>query len=410
MPTTLRRRNRQELTLRKSFVEAMRDKLAFHRPHTRSISLLRPAADTRNAPSCDLHYITPPTFYSTPHSIRNLPVEVLLYVFILGSEEDPLLPLTVSHVCRFWHVLAVHAAPLWRRIVLGSHYTVWQESICRARACTLDIEFTSHEPLAFYEVQRYMHLVMPHIRRWRSLRIVFTNYYQPFLWNAALSECCTRSNHTQVPELEELCLVYRHNDDTKEFCLFSGRAPRLRRLVVDGIRLTWLPSLFQNLTHLDYTHHGLTNGCYAIQEISNLLRVSSRLKQLGILFPYKQHRARPPSLEDYCPSALYLPMLEQLHLRVETKSIPIELLVLASLLNTPGLVELKMIDVGCQRQPFPNVNKFWKQYSISPSVRVLYLQDGWNEKKTVVYVTGLGTLEWLVLGHGRSETVRWFCK
>ncbi|GAW06500.1 hypothetical protein LENED_008429 [Lentinula edodes] len=149
------------------------------------------------------------TSYTSTHSIRNLPPELLAYIFVLGCEDDPMLPLSVSHVCSFWRALALSTPVLWRRVVLGSHYSMWEETMYRARGCTLDIEFKPQNhrgPLAFYEVQRYMHLVMPHITRWRSLSIVFSEY-QPY---------------TQVPGLEELCLVYRHNDDTKEFCLFSG--------------------------------------------------------------------------------------------------------------------------------------------------------------------------------------------
>ncbi|KIK69667.1 hypothetical protein GYMLUDRAFT_34062 [Collybiopsis luxurians FD-317 M1] len=417
MPATLRRRNRQELTLRKSFVEAMRDKLSssiFRRPSDKSSP--RPPESRRReySPSYNPDHRarsiqrSAVALYSSPHSIRYLPPELLAYIFILGSEDDPLLPVSVSHVCRFWRELAIHTASLWRRVVLGCYYNMWRETIHRARACTLDIELSSRiRPgiPAFYEVQRYMHLVMPHIKRWRSLRIVFTGY-QPYLWNAALSECCMRSSQTQVPELEELCLVYRHNDDTKEFCLFSGRAPRLRRLVIDGIRLTWLPSLFENLTHLDYTHHGLTSGCHAIQELSNLLRVSSRLVKLGILFPYKKHRSRPASLDSYCasPTTLYLPWVKTLLLRVETRDIPEELIVLASLFNTPRLAKLQLVDTRGQQFPFRNIHHFWKHYPIPPSVRALYLHDGWYQKEAVTFITQLGTLQWLVFGYGQTET------
>lgn len=178
---------------------------SFH--HSSEKASPRPSVSRRREriPSFDLHCRPSPVqhlpiaFYTSPHIIRTLPPEILAYIFILGSEDDPMLPLHVGQVCRFFRYLAFDTPSLWRRVILGSHYSLWRETMHRARACTLDIEFKSpnrHSPLAFYEVQRYMHLVVPHIRRWRSLRIMFSDY-QPYLWNSALSECC--GSDTRVP-------------------------------------------------------------------------------------------------------------------------------------------------------------------------------------------------------------------
>ncbi|KAE9394896.1 hypothetical protein BT96DRAFT_923230 [Gymnopus androsaceus JB14] len=403
MPATLRRKHRQDLTLRKSFLEAMQAKLsssfflAFHRSSEKSSPRSSESRRRDRIPSYDLHYRPLPVqhlanaFYAPSHSIRILPPEILAYIFILGSEDDPILPLSVSHVCRFWRSLSINTPPLWRRVVLGSHYSLWRETMYRARACTLD--------------QRYMHLVMPHIRRWRSLHIMFLEY-QPYLWNSALSECC--SDHTRVPELEELCLVYRHNDDTKEFCLFSGNAPRLRRVTVDGIRLTWLPSLFQNLTYLDYTHHGLTSGYHAIQEICNILHVSSRLVELRILFPGKAHRAHPANAR-ISPAfgTLYLPWLKTLHLRVESRDIPEDLMGLVSVFNTPRLLELLLVDNGTHRSAFQSINTFWTLYRTPPSLRILHLQNGWYTEEVVMFFSQVASLEWLMLRRGNKESTHW---
>ena len=93
-----------------------------------------------------------------------------------------------------------------------------------------------------------MQIVHPHLRRWRSLEILFLEY-TPHLWKAALASCAS-----PAVMLQDLSLVYRLNDDPQEFLLFSGFTPRLRRVTIDGIRLAWLPSLFANLTFLYYTH------------------------------------------------------------------------------------------------------------------------------------------------------------
>ncbi|KAJ3976362.1 hypothetical protein EV361DRAFT_945336 [Lentinula raphanica] len=415
MPGTLRRRHRQELTLRRSFMEAMQAKLSSALAGRKNDkSSPRPTENRRKDPyetrypPVSIHHPSA-TSYSPPHSICILPPELVAYIFALGSQEDPLLPLSVSHVCSFWRSLALCTPMIWRRVVLGSHYNMWRETIYRARACTLDIEFHSRNrrhPFAFYEVQRYMHLVIPYINRWRSLSIVFTDY-QPYLWNSALSECCTRSN-TQVPDLEELCLIYRHNDDTKEFCLFSGYAPKLRRVTVDGIRLTWLSSLFQNLTYLDYTHHGLTNGYQAVQEIVNIIHVCSSLTELRLLFPIRGHRARSPTHQASPPlTSVSLPWLQVLHLRVETKDIPEELILLASIFRTPRLIELRLIDTANQRMPFHQLRTFWSLYTIPDSLRTIHLQHGWYTKESVGFLCKVGGLKWLVIRCGENDVVHW---
>ncbi|KAH9949830.1 hypothetical protein B0H21DRAFT_777083 [Amylocystis lapponica] len=219
-----------------------------------------------------------------------------------------MIPITVSHVCRFWRDLALHTPTLWRRVTLDWRLRMWAHRIHRARACTLDIQLLPRysprtrrtEVLDVHAVQLYMHVVTPHIPRWRSLEIRFYSY-SPYLWNAALSTCCGYTPALHATALRELSLIYPSNDDTKEFTLFNGYAPRLRRATLWGVRLTWLPSLFENLTFLDYTHHGFTHGHDAAYEVIRMLQVSARLHELRLAFPWRSSAARgrprrPPAL------------------------------------------------------------------------------------------------------------------
>lgn len=209
-------------------------------------------------------------------------------------------PVTVSHVCRAWRFLALHTPSLWRHISLDARLTMWSERIFRAKACSLDISLylrfpPVHQqpydinqrprPIDARDVQTYMFHIMPYISRWRSLEIRFEGY-APHLWYAALSTCCFRSSPAvHANALKELTLVYPNNDDPKKFALFDGAAPRLRRVTLWGIRLAWTPSLFRNLSSLDYTHHAFSTGREAALEVLLILQVSARLETLRLAFP-----------------------------------------------------------------------------------------------------------------------------
>lgn len=268
-------------------------------------------------------------------------------------------PVIISHVCRTWRQVAFSTPTLWRRVTLSPQMDMWRERIRRAGVCTLDIQLfpcvtprsgpPQRQFLDIHAVQWQMHVVTPFLRRWRSLEIVFTDY-SPFLWNAALSVCCSKSSRAQALALEELSLIYHANDDTKEFCLFSGFAPRLRRVTLDGIRLTWLPSLFSNLTHLDYTHHTFTIEHQAVHDVISMLEVSTRLVELKILFPRK-HTPVVPTRPHPISRRVLLPFLSHLHLRVEGSDVPFELAHLMALVLTPYLSSLQLIDVDRRHHP-----------------------------------------------------------
>ncbi|KAJ6619543.1 hypothetical protein B0H10DRAFT_1172112 [Mycena sp. CBHHK59/15] len=321
------------------------------------------------------------------HFVQRLPNEIVSRIFVLGAEDDDMLPIVVSHVCSTWRAIALHTPSLWRRISLGPQERMWRERIYRAKACSFDVQLLSSrttrsgkiEPQALdaHTVQWYMHLVSPFMHRWRSLEVVLTNY-EPLLANAALSGCCLRKRG-QAPLLEDLTLVYRANDDTKEFCLFSGYTPRLRRLTLDGLRLTWLPSLFRNLTFLDYTHHGFSCGDEAVCELLAMLAVSTALRELRILFPHTS-LVRSPRAD---LRRVTLPRLTSMYLRVETRDIPAELTRFVTCVSTPSLTSLYLIDIGRRRHLFPSLVHFMRMYPMVPSLRTLYLEYGWQGSRFV---------------------------
>ena len=332
-----------------------------------------------------------------PHRITQLPPEVLAHIFVLGAEEDVMFPVTVSHVCRAWRYTALHTPRLWRRITFDGNLGMWQHRIRRAKACTLDVQLcprSAASHLAYYNhAQLCMHLIAPHIHRWRSLEIRFGGY-APFLWNAALSAFCGHSPSVEASALRELVLVYPDNDDTKEFALFNGFAPRLRRATLQGIRLAWTPSLFQNLTFLDYTHHGFTRGPQAAAEVLYMLQVSAALEDLRLAFPWKGDTASRYALSASFSRAVHLPRLRKLALYVDGPDVPPALTYALPHLSLPALRALYLISPGPltssarrQTQPqatpdvFPHLRAVFKAFPRLPALHHLHVAHAWLDDR-----------------------------
>ena len=263
---------------------------------------------------------------------------------------------------------------------------MWRTRIQRARACSLDIQllpWTTTQsgllrPQGFspYTVQWYMQMVLPHLRRWRSLEILFLEY-TPHLWKAALASCTS-----PAIMLQEVSLVYRLNDDPQEFLLFSGFTPRLCRVTVDGIRLAWLPSLFANLTFLDYTHHGFTSSHQAVDDVVSILTVSCRLIEMRLFFP-RGKTACLPSRHDYVTKCITLLSLTHIQLTVDGYDIPFELAHLVTLLITPSLEHLRLVDLNRTPHPFPSLKSFFFVYALPRTIRVIQIGHGWYDPRMI---------------------------
>lgn len=325
------------------------------------------------------------------HPIQLLPTELLAHIFVVGSCLNVTFPITVSHVCSAWRDVALHTPSLWRRITLtpNSRYRLdmWRERIHRAKACPLDIGLSAfHRQVRshfdIHTVQWCMHLVIPYIPRWRSLRFSF-QHYAPFLWNAALSTCCGTGPKVHAPLIEELSLLYPANDDTKVFSLFGGVAPRLRRLTIDGIRLAWLPSLFSHLTFLDYTHRGPIRGNQAVALVLSMLEVSSRLQELRISFPScgSEVGLRPLPGHARVHKHATLTFLNTLHLCVDGPDIPYELYSLLPHLTIPSLTSLHLLDSRHSSCTFLHLGPFFRVFRPPPSLRDLWMESGWVDHR-----------------------------
>jgi hypothetical protein len=227
-----------------------------------------------------------------------------------------------------------------------------------------------------YAVNRYMGMVKPYTHQWRSLDIHFAQYAS-HLWQVAIANCAS-----PAPQLEELSLVYRLNDDVQEFSLFDGYAPRLRRVTIDGIRLKWTHSLFTNLTFLDYSHHGFTSGNRAVYDVINILSVSTRLVDLRILFP-RGRTPRLPAMSEAVSTPVNLPHLSQLSLRVDGFDIPFELAHLVTLITAPSLTTLHLTDLRRSHRAFPSIKSIFYVYALPRTLRFISVSHGWYDPRMV---------------------------
>ncbi|KAI0712645.1 hypothetical protein C8Q76DRAFT_797480 [Earliella scabrosa] len=392
MPFSFKRARQQEpAAFPRSILDAVK---SFYAVERREPQLKPPKHDRRSAATPRAH----PVYGSQrvarqpvrrAHRITQLPNEVLAHIFVLGAEDDVMFPVTVSHVCKAWRHIALHTPSLWRRISLDGSLSMWSHRMRRAKACTLDVQLSPRSAmshLAYYNhVQLCMHLAVPQIHRWRSLEVRFAGY-APFLWNAALSACCGHSPALEAPALRELTLVYPENDDTKEFALFNGFAPRLRRATLQGIRLAWTPPLFQNLTFLDYTHHGFTRGAQAASEVLYMLQVSAGLEELRLAFPWKGDTASRYALSASFSRAVHLPRLRKLALFIDGPDVPPALTYTLPHLALPVLRSLYLMSPQTSRylhptDAFPHLRNILKSFPRLPALSHLHVAYAWLEER-----------------------------
>ncbi|OCH91907.1 hypothetical protein OBBRIDRAFT_791769 [Obba rivulosa] len=344
------------------------------------------------------------------HPITRLPDELLSHIFALGAEDDAALSLIVSHVCRYWRNLALGIPALWRCLALDSRVHLWRHYLHLAKASTLDIELVS--PLGrprgcprarrmglvdLSAIELSMHLVAPYIHRWRSLSVRFTGD-APYLWNTALSACCMQGKISYAPLLRELYLVHPTNDDYKEFVLFGGFAPRLRRVTVHGIRLAWLPSLFQDLTYLDYTHHGHARGRDAAAEVLCMLEVSCRVRQLRLVFPTKNGATAPPFHIPAFPSiTVHLACLTSLELCVDEPDVPSALIYILQHTSFPSLHSL-ILRGAHSPVLFPRLRYILRAFPPLPALTYLLVEGSWMDPHFVLpLLRSLPTIRHLTL-------------
>lgn len=116
--------------------------------------------------------------------------------------------------------------------------------------------------------------------------------------------------------------------------------------------------MFENITSLDYTHHGYTAGIDAIAEVLAMLRISARMECLSLSFPPPKDDSRrvPLGWHGKVKVAVSLPRLRILRASVVERYVPPELAQVLAHLSAPRLDVLHLVDATLSHRPFSGLD------------------------------------------------------
>ncbi|KAI0789585.1 hypothetical protein C8Q75DRAFT_717869 [Abortiporus biennis] len=143
-----------------------------------SVSLDR--NETHPSISTKLGQLFIPSNETTPDisPIQNLPVELLLDLFVLCSsdpEDDGFASLRLSHVCQAWRDIIVNSPSVWQYITLDDARNLrsssFQSTLWISRSHNLPLYLRLHIS-DLDEVLRLMSPLLPHMHRWRRCSLI----------------------------------------------------------------------------------------------------------------------------------------------------------------------------------------------------------------------------------------------
>ena len=268
-----------------------------------------------------LHALLPNNPFIPPKGdicfIKNLPPELLSRIFEVGSAENdsegdgeknadaigssaPWLSfqIVVSHVCRHWRNVAISAPSLWTRIDVTLEARPLYESVStrleRSKGLPIDIHVNCEphdrvcdvEPPDDIDLEFLFSLLIPHIYRWRTVKVSVSEYHHMTAFLNAVSD----SSIPAAPQLTSLGLYYIEKDEYEDFSmsghltLFGDSAPLLTRLVLWGVHVDWDQPWITSaskLTDLELAFHAeYVRPSWA--PFASILRGASALEKLSL--------------------------------------------------------------------------------------------------------------------------------
>ncbi|KAG8920162.1 hypothetical protein FRC00_010403, partial [Tulasnella sp. 408] len=265
--------------------------------------------------------------------IDSLPFDVFqLIIMDCGRERGESSALAASHVCHLWRHRVLDMPLLWNRLVFATNTPQWDKlevKLERSGQAPLDIVVKEEVFLksGMPHLRRIMRIVVPHIERWRSLRMVDVPHkIRRVLLDQLRGKCLPGLDRVEVVQGNDYDRTWgrrikstsRHWDPRGVFVGVSS----LRHLEWTNPEAEYrlLPS-FQNLLTLKIGPDTLAIDAERfIQLVFRILSASPALQVLslshGAAFDYEN---QPEDLEHLVQSPATQSSLEQLHIAGEAR-------------------------------------------------------------------------------------------
>jgi hypothetical protein len=189
--------------------------------------------------------------------------------------------LHITHVCRSWRWLTIHSPVLWSNISFHCHPLLTEELLRRSQGALLDIT-----------------LDRDYSRILRSSSVIPSAFTNPMRIrtidisgdNSLFDRILPSLQHPSWPVLEELRLSCSESRTEFPGAFLNAVVPRLRRLLLSGIKYSLHSYLFDNLTflHMANTKYRLPSTGEepprpSWPELNSVFRRSTHLRELHLL-------------------------------------------------------------------------------------------------------------------------------
>jgi hypothetical protein len=318
-----------------------------------------------------------------PTNIHSLPVELLSWIFVLGSAFDypyadspfllkpdqAFIPLpshnfqVVAHVCKLWRIVALRTQPLWTTIRIREkvHLPRAIEYLGRCATSTYlfdilidTVSLDDHIPgITLYkdELTAIFEAIIPFVHRWRTFHLKICDNDCKAIARKYLASCGSG------PKLETLQLYHFEDYRTTHrlylathkppVAIFDNNLPCLKNVSLIGVNLPWDKSVYlTNLEHLELALH-LDNVRPPYRWWDRMLRTSPDLKSLNLYYSGPEQSKGTPALEWFSTDyKIKLPKLKELSFT------DLDPDYLCSLLERLQLPSLKMLTLDLREQDF----------------------------------------------------------
>ncbi|KAF8121760.1 hypothetical protein EV363DRAFT_1362210 [Boletus edulis] len=198
----------------------------------------------------------------------------------------------VSYVCQHWRNVALSMPSLWTTIVVTPEERPPYEPVStlleRSKSLPIDITVSydhldeyedDFEPPSDADLEILFAMLIPHIHRWRTMKVTVSEYHHMYAFLSALPNSRPlNSISTDYP------VALRYPSMTKHLTLFAGSAPLLTRIVLWGVHVDWdqpWVASASNLTDLELAYHS-EDVRPSWAQFSTILRSASVLQKLSL--------------------------------------------------------------------------------------------------------------------------------